>query len=157
MKNFEIKEDTSFVEIENFIADGGDVNSKVYGRPLLFWAALKAQDSDIVGALIKAGADVNAKIRDGWTPLMWAAGNVGTAGIVSLLLEAGADANAATEEDGTTALIWAAQAGNAEAVRALLSGGADPFYKDKGGKTAYCWGLKMGKSEANTLLQDAME
>jgi len=67
-------------------------------------------DGDIERAksLIDAGADVNARDIDGWTPLMYAALN-GHTEIVELLIESGADVNAKGALRGTALLLAAAK------------------------------------------------
>ena len=57
----------------------------------------------MISLLLQAGADVNAKDRDGNTALILAAAENPT--VVSVLLKAGADVNA-KDRDGNTALYW---------------------------------------------------
>ena len=74
----------------------------------LHWAA-RADRVELVQALIRAGAPVNAMNRYGVTPLSLAAVN-GSAAVVDALLEAGADANT-VGADGETVLMIAARTG----------------------------------------------
>lgn len=89
---------------------------------------------DIVNALIKAGADINAKDQYGWTALIWA-GGASNPEIIEALLRAGADVNARSF-GGETALMRAAERGSEENLRVLLKNGADVNAKDDNGWTA---------------------
>lgn len=104
------------------------------GRTALMRAASRG-NTDCVRALLKAGADVNAKFKDGSTVLMWASCGGGRTGCVKPLIAAGADVNV-KNKDGDTALIWAAGWGDTEGVKALLEAGADVNAKNKRGETA---------------------
>jgi ankyrin repeat protein len=90
--------------------------------------------TDVVGALLIAGAKVESTDQDGWNAVMIAA-NSGHAATVKGLLEAGADPNKATAGENQTALMLAAQNGDSVTVRMLLSGGADPECVDSNGLT----------------------
>ena len=92
-----------------------------------------AGDVAKLNRLIKAGADVNATSKDGWTPLHWAARKGHTDAVIALL-EAGADVNATDERD-LTPLYWAAFKGHTDAVIALLEAGADVRATDNRGRT----------------------
>lgn len=61
-----------------------------------------------VGALLEAGADVNAVGCWGWTPLHLATRYPCDARVLALLVDAGADVNARTPQDGGTCLHLAA-------------------------------------------------
>ncbi|MBC6417279.1 MAG: ankyrin repeat domain-containing protein [Rhodospirillales bacterium] len=85
-----------------------------------FWQAAAAAE---VTRCLAAGADLNARIEKGNTPLHLAA-VFGNAEAVAALLDAGADPNA-RGEGGLTPLHAAAAHGSAEVVAALLDAGAD--------------------------------
>jgi ankyrin repeat protein len=96
------------------------------GMTALHWAAERGH-SDVVGALVGAGASVAPRTRiGGYTPLHLASRR-GHGDIVRGLLDAGADPAAVTTNSGVTALHLAAGAvGGLAAVEALLDHGADP-------------------------------
>src|ERR1051326_1065616 len=71
-----------------------DVNApQVDGTTALHWA-VRADDLDTVDLLLRAGANVSARNREGMMPLELAALN-GNAAIIERLIKAGADVNAA--------------------------------------------------------------
>ncbi|MBB4637925.1 ankyrin repeat domain-containing protein [Longimicrobium terrae] len=76
-----------------------------------------------IAALIRAGADPNARQKGGFGPLHSAA-NRGDVAIMGVLLAAEADPNAAAD-DGRTPLDFARTAERDEAVRYLLAHGAE--------------------------------
>jgi ankyrin repeat protein len=107
--------------------------------------------TDVIKALLEAGADVNATTDDGTTPLMAAAGlgrttfqpgiqrgkrSVGAEEAVTLLIDAGAKVNAVNEAD-FTALHGAAFRGLNEVIKILVDRGADINARDYRGRTAY--------------------
>jgi ankyrin repeat protein len=107
--------------------------------------------TDVIKALLEAGADIQATTDDGTTPLMAAAGlgrttfqpgiqrgrrSVGAEEAVKLLLDAGANVNAVNEAD-FTALHGAAFRGLDEVIKILVDRGADLNARDYRGRTAY--------------------
>ncbi|XP_025420007.1 uncharacterized protein LOC112690247, partial [Sipha flava] len=68
---------------------------------------------------IKKGAVVNAKDKDGWTPLHYAVQN-GYNEVVGVLLNKGADVNAKTTDKGNTPLHIAVSKGNDGIIKILL-------------------------------------
>ena len=83
--------------------------------------------------LLKQGADVNVKDKDGWTPLQWAAlkGNID---IGKCLIENGADVNI-KDNLGRTPLYRASRWNQIGVAKLLIENGADVNAKDKDGWT----------------------
>ncbi len=105
------------------VSAGAPVTTKVgeYKETLLHLAAQNGH-LEITRLLISAGAELNAKDRDGFTPLheavYWMHPDM-----VKLLLEGGADIRVG-DGDGLTALHWAAFWGRVEEAKLLLERGA---------------------------------
>nr|MBO6295302.1 ankyrin repeat domain-containing protein [Schwartzia sp. (in: firmicutes)] len=125
----------------------------------LMHAASNNKHSEIIKMLLDAGADLNARDKNGNPPLMYSDGpetfrllvNDGAkvnmtyadgetllmragANGAKLLVDAGANVNI-TDNDGETPLISAVRHGDVEKVKVLLAAGADVKAKDKKGVT----------------------
>ena len=88
----------------------GDINAE----PL---KAAAAGNTARVEQLLKQGANVNVREKDGSTALMWAADS-GFTETLKVLIAAGADVNA-TDKNGTTALMFATRMENTRIVNIL--------------------------------------
>lgn len=86
-------------------------------------AAAKSGETARLALLIQHGANVQARMPNGWTPLHAAARRGRSASVVALL-EAGAKPNV-TDNAGITPLHLAAIAGDAASIIALVEAGAD--------------------------------
>ena len=94
---------------------------------------VQAGDIDGLNAALQAGADVNARDRNGWTALMHAANKGYTLMVPSLLdAKANVDSRAA---DGATALFMAVLQGHGEIVTMLVRAGADISIRGPRGRT----------------------
>jgi ankyrin repeat protein len=99
------------------------------------WAVAE-QHPAVVDLLIAQGADVHARSKGGFTPILFAA-RAGNRESTRALLEAGADVNDAAP-DGTSVLIVATVRGHADLAIDLLERGADPN-SNAAGFTALHW------------------
>ncbi len=135
------REDELLTLVKNVIDfEAFDVN----GYTALIWAATKGH-TEVVKALIEAGANLNAQDKNGYTALIWAT-REGRAEVVEALIDAKADLNA-QDYEGKTALILAARKGRTEVVKALIEAEADLNAQDKNGYTALIWAAYQGHTE----------
>jgi len=128
-------------EIETAIKNGAGVNARSEqlgdaGKTAFIFAVRYNPKPEIVSLLLKNGADVNAKDKDGWTSLIYAASSNPNPEVISVLLENGANVNARAES-GQTALMRAVRYNsNPEVISVLLKKGADASIKDNKEKRA---------------------
>src|SRR5947209_6750099 len=100
--------------------------NKAQLNDLLLIATMAGDAAEVERRLI-AGADVNCRMEDGWTPLLQA--SIHGPELVRLLLAHSADMNAASDL-GYTALHRAAAKGDTEVVKLLLEAGADVLARE---------------------------
>ena len=79
------------------------------------------------------GADVNARVNDGWTPMHFAI-DYGRKEVAELLISKGADVNAKDDGDGSL-LHFATDSGYREVAELLITKGADVNAKRVDGET----------------------
>jgi ankyrin repeat protein len=116
-----------------------------------FLHQVKTGNSKAVEMYIRGGINVNAKDRDGSTPLMIASER-GDSEMARVLLENGADPNA-RDIDGYTALMFVSYSGNLEIARLLVKSGADVNARDKDGWTAMMFASIEKKTEVAEFLK----
>ena len=115
--------------------------------------AAEQGDLDAVRDALQSGAEVDARDREGTTPL----GNAAVEGyleIARLLLEHGASPDA-QNVDGITPLMRAAGMGHAKVVELLLEKGAKPHLKNKEGLSALDMARVLGRTAIVSLLEQA--
>jgi ankyrin repeat protein len=121
--------------VERTLKDGIDANKRLDRRqrtPLML-AALEGTP-EIVGVLIRYGADVNSTDEHGRSPLHYAA-RAGDCGSIQVLVANGAPINPPSRPFHT-ALMEAAGAGKASSTSCLVELGADLEVPDGGDSTA---------------------
>ena len=116
---------------------------------LLFAAARLACEPE-ARALLDHGAAINARDRDGMTPLAKAA-QTAKVGVMQLLIERGANVDARAI-DGSTPLYYAAEADRPKAVRLLLDHGADPNIPGRSGERPLAAAAFTGAADTVALL-----
>ncbi|MEG3087406.1 ankyrin repeat domain-containing protein [Sphingomonas sp. PB4P5] len=104
-------------------------------RQELLFEAAKLGRTDLIGPLVKAGADVNARETRGFTPLILAAYNAHP-DTVEALIAAGADACLPDRDQGNTAQMGVAFKGDDAIAARLLKAGCDINVPNKAGQTA---------------------
>ena len=109
---------------------------------------------DVMQVLIDAGADIEAKDKKGFSPLLRAS-ILGKFAIVKMLVEAGADVRV-TNNRGDTCLILAAISGHTETVRYLAGlKDVDVNHALNNGHTALHWAVHEGPPDVVQVLIDA--
>ena len=109
---------------------------------------------EVVRALLKQGADVNAAQGDGMTALHWAAEN-GDVEITAMLIFAGANLEGGTRLGDYTPLHLASKAGQGPVVETLLGAGADPNARTStGDATPLHFAAAAGSADAVAALVD---
>jgi len=140
------------------------------GQTALMWAAA-AGHADIVGRLVRGGADIRARTRAGiptipgtcrvcdwkvtsgnFTPLLFAAQS-GDIEIAKILLDAGADPNEATVLHGNS-LVIASAGGHEDLALYLIERGADIHAADEDGITALHHAVAGGLAQLNGVIYD---
>ncbi len=130
-------------------------------KPTPLIGATRIGATEMVKALIDAGADVDARSEPyGWTALVIAATELNV-NVATILIEAGADINAHMDGadaalPGITALIRAANyEGSEEFVRLLIDAGADVNAKSNDGGTALMSAANLAPVAVTAALIDA--
>ena len=121
----QVKSLLTIANIKELIERGENINVKHdKGFTLLMIAASESDNPEITKLLLNAGADVNAKDKQGVTALMKALKN-GKPEIIKILLNSGAKVNDKEKESGVTPLMIAAHSNSPEVIKMLLDAGAN--------------------------------
>jgi ankyrin repeat protein len=121
--------------VKQFIAQGGDVNQVDGNRDVpLIMAAYKGY-TEIVEALLEAGADVTAVDPGMKATALHAAAYAGRTAAARLLIQHGIALDAQGPYNGYTALHDAIWQNNVDTAEVLIAAGADLDLKSNGGET----------------------
>lgn len=119
-------------------------------QELLFDAARLGR-TDVIPALLHAGAQIEATDGKGHTPLILASYH-GHCEATAMLLEAGAEVDRPDRARGNTALMGVAFKGHGDTARVLLDAGADPNAINRAGQTPLMMAALFGHSAIADLL-----
>ena len=137
-----------FSLMQKLIAAGATVNEVcIDGRGALHCS----RNRECTELLIREGADVNKKDRNGRTPLHLAIAISGSIDCSLALISAGADVNAKCK-DGETPLIGTVKFNSAKSIGILLEKGADVNAFDSSGSNALYYAAKRGNTRIIQLL-----
>jgi ankyrin repeat protein len=144
----------SLDDVRKAIADGVSINlsGKQGITPLIL--AISRDNVYILSALLKAGADFNARLDCG-TPAIWFAATREVPGSLRMLLEAGADPNAIDEGRHQSPLFGALRSHNLENVRLLIGARANIDYQNFNGFTAPMIAVGLGEFEIACYLVES--
>ena len=128
----------------------GNVQEPVRAQSALMWAASEGNTA-AAGILLEAGADLKAKSKGGFTPLLFAVRG-GHTDTVQALLSHGSNPND-TASDGTSALNMAVLNAYYEVASVLLDHGANPNAPDARGSALHtlAWLRQPGSDGGNGL------
>jgi ankyrin repeat protein len=124
----------------------------ICGRTPLIAASTTNVRERCVELLLDAGAQLEARDRDGWTAL-YCASRYNHPAVVSILLAAGARVDSATD-NGTTPLMIAAINGHSDVARLLLDAGANREHRDNYGRTALDLATLCNKAEVVAIINE---
>ena len=109
---------------------------------------------EVIDALIKSGADLEAKDKRGRTALMSAVQSRNT-DAVKALLAGGANVDTRDEVQATALFRASGPFGNVMVVGSLLNAGAEVNVSDKNGMTPLMWAVRFGDAPRVKALADA--
>lgn len=123
-------------------------------RQELLFEAARLGRTDLIDALVKTGADVNARDARGFTPLILAAYN-DHLDTVNALIDAKADPCLPDRDQGNTAQMGVAFKGNDPIAARLLKAGCDVNARNKAGQTALMMAALFGRTQQIDMLKAA--
>lgn len=143
-------------EVEAQLAAGADANACSPDHTPVIAVAASHGWSDIVGALLAAGADPSMHIRTGKRgafrgPLLCLPAANGSLETARTLISAGADVDAA-DASGLTPLMCASRQGHEAIIRLLLEAGAMLELRDQEGYTALMFAANRGQTAVTGIL-----
>jgi len=138
----------SAADFARCLEEGADVHARDrWGSTVLH--GVGSMDAAVAARLLAAGANPNASLGGGTTPLDIAIRSRDPA-IASLLIEAGADVNYAADDEDTplTTAVRLLSRSAPELILQLLEAGADPNARGEWGRTPLYWAVRRSVSAA---------
>lgn len=151
---FRAAADGDELAVNGFISAGINVNARNADNDTPLTASAVHGDAKIVAALLRGGADVNAKGRNEFTALLLALQNKHEAIADILIAHPNIDLKA-RNPDGMSALMLAVWHQQSRAVQALLRRGAEVNHQDKDGDAAVHGAALYGNTRILGHLLDA--
>lgn len=145
---FEAIAQEDIVSVKSLVFSGFDLSTKDKRGETALHVAVKQGNLEIVKLLLKKGANANAKMKDGRTPIWMINDEENGLEIFKLLTSKGADINALNQYKETL-LMLACEDNSLEGVEFLLKAGANPNLKDEDDETAF---MKTDSEEIKQLL-----
>ena len=125
---------------------------------VLMWAAMAANNPEILSDLVQRGADINE--ADGifmGTPLTGAAGYSSNPEIIDKLIELGADINQKVNNNEDALMVAAQYNNNYGIIERLVFHGADVNRRNSQGRTALDLAIKSNNEIAREALESLMK
>jgi len=151
---FKAASDGDVMAVNGFVSAGMNVDVKDGNGDTTLTASAARGDANMVAALLRKGADVNAKGRNNWTALLLALQDQHEAVAGLLLAQPNLDVTPQTPE-GATALMVAVWHQEENAVRAFLKRSMDINHQDNDGDAAVHGAALYGNTKIMGLLLDA--
>ena len=150
---FRAAADRDVLAVNGFISAGININARDGNDDTALTASSIRGDAKVVEALLRGGADVNAKGRKGLTALLLALSEKHGSVADLLLAQQHLDLKAQAP-DGMNALMQAVWRQQERAVQTLLTRGADVNHQDKDGDAAVHGAALYGNAKILKLLLD---
>lgn len=148
------------VTLVQYLLDHGakeDVNvtEYKYGFSPLIWAAKNNETygPEVIQALIKNGADVQLKDKNGFTAIFWAAMANSNERVIQTLIQNGADLNQIGPKNVTPLMGAIGMNNDINIVKVLLDAGADVTITDAEGKKAIDYAFMSEKLKGTEVLK----
>jgi ankyrin repeat protein len=129
-----------------------------YAQTRNFFELVQSGTPQTIQIALDKGADVNARDKEGSTPLMMATMHNENTAVITTLLKAGADLNTRNKYGTTALMVAAGRNQNPGVITILLKASANAKAKDSERKTAFDYAhdnMKLNGTDAYRKLNEA--